>query len=204
MWAAALSAASFPQCLGGSESWEWVWGWAEGWLCAPPGLWSSSVCLWAWAGWVWPCFVGIPLHFSGTQPVEASSGHSHSISHLGKWDAEMCQKQPQEPWCSWEGRQQHWQGCECLLVTVLSLQGSSQVPGKQVVCGFWREIPTGLCQMHSEMKVPLFSLLLVSNSASPTSCTHSCRFYLLKFPFTWQNFSLLINCCWSTNGLHWK
>lgn len=39
-------------------------------------------------------------------------------------------------------------------MAVLSLLGGSQVPGKQVACGFWQEIPPGLCQMHFGMKVP--------------------------------------------------
>lgn len=48
------------------------------------------------------------------------------------------------------------------------LQLGSAQPSRQAACGFWLEIPTGQCQMHFEMMVPMFSLLLVNNLAGLT------------------------------------
>lgn len=215
MCTAALSAVSFFQCLGRSESWEWGWGRA---------VVSTGVAVYTIRSLEQFClFLGLGRLDLAVVCRNYSSLFRNSVCR-SILRAQLLHQSPGEMRCRdvsvpvpgalvhvggeaegvQGGTQQCWQCCECLLVTVLPLQGSSQVPRKQVACGFWQEIPTGLCQVHFYMKIPMFSLLLVNNLAALTCCIHSCRFDLSKFPFMWQNFSLLINCCWSTNGLHWK
>lgn len=45
------------------------------------------------------------------------------------------------------------------------LQLGNTQTSRRAACGFWQEIPTGQCQMHFEMMVPMFRLLLVNNLA---------------------------------------